>query len=140
MRRLADRLSHRSLTTTAVVSFALAGAAIAYAVPLAASHGDGWFAVHNGDMTTGLLAGLFTSYVGVHIAQLLTPRKDRDRAHQTKTRHPARHAEPAAAAEQTQLGSQERRQQPPATALPQPVPMPGNHEPHRQRLACPRKC
>lgn len=140
MRRLADRLSHRTLTATAATAFALAGASIAYAAPLAASHDDGWFAAHNGNMTTGLMLGLFTSYVGVHIAQLLTPRKDRKcHGRQTKTRYAPQHVRPAAPAGQTRLEDRGRRQVPLQAAVPQPVQMPDRNGVQPQRLPCPRK-
>lgn len=139
MRRLADRLTYRTLITTVVVTFGAAGAATAYALPLAASRGDGWFAAHDGNMTTGLVLGLFTSYVGVHIAQLLAPTKGKRHGCPTKTSHAPRPARPVPPTEPQRLEGAGGREGALQAVVPQPLQVPDRDGLQPRRLACPRK-
>ena len=140
--RLIDRLSYRTLATTATVSFALAGVAISYAAPLAVSHDDGWFAVQEGNMYSGLALGLLVSYVGVSVGRLLsTPGKDPKR-HVDKIIPKVKEQDAGRvvqAGRQPRLDSHGRGAQALPSGLPQPVPVRRDGQLRTQRPSCPRK-
>lgn len=77
MRHLANRLSYRTLGVFGIAAFTLAGAAAAYAVPLARPATDAWFAAQDGSATSGLLLGLLLSLTGVTTIRAFTTPKDR---------------------------------------------------------------
>lgn len=143
MRRLAARLSYRTLGTAGVVIFALAGTATAYALPLATSHDDGWFAAHNGNAGTGLALGLLLTYVGATAVRLLTtPRKDR-KCHVNTPVHQAAARQgdgrPVQAGPPKKVGDKRRRQSALQAPLSEPVPLHRSHEQLLKLPSCPRK-
>lgn len=143
MRRLAARLSYRTLGTAGVVIFALAGTATAYALPLATSHDDGWFAAHNGSVGTGLMLGLLLAYTGGTAVRLLTaPRKERKcHVDTTVCQAAARQGDGrlAQAGPPKKMDDKRRRQPPLQAVLPEPVPLPRRDVQQFQLPSCPRK-
>lgn len=75
MRRLADRLSYRTLGAAGLILFALAGALATYCIPVWMST-DAWFAMVEGTTYTGLFLGLLLSFTGATVVRaFMTPRK-----------------------------------------------------------------
>lgn len=75
MRRFADRLSYRNLALLGIATFALAGAATAYAVPLAL-HPDSWIAQED-VAPTALFLGLLLSFTGATVVRVFATPPDR---------------------------------------------------------------
>lgn len=143
MRRLADRLTYRILVIAGTALFAGFGIALTYALPLATAHDDGWFAVHDGTMATGLMLGLFLTYAGVTVVRLLVPRKRKKRKRHERSR--VRQAQPqgrGSSAETglpTGLAGHGRWSATLSAEMPQPVQVPAHRQPGGRSPACPRK-
>lgn len=139
-RRFCDRFSYRTYAATIGVAFALAGAAIGYVVPLAASHDDGWFAAHNGMMGSGLAIALATCYAAVTISNLLTqPRKAKRHARKLRQADRQRRVRTAPRGLPTRLGSDGGWSATLPTDLPESVHVRPDPQPRQQVPAWPRK-
>jgi hypothetical protein len=75
MRRLADRLTHRTLTLFGLAVFALAGAAATYTLPLVLHHGS-WIE-QEANAPTALFLGLLLSFTGATTVRAFTTTRDR---------------------------------------------------------------
>lgn len=139
-RRFCDRFSYRTYAATVGTTFALAGAAIGYVVPLAASHDDGWFAAHNGMMGSGLVIALAVCYVAVTISNLFTqPRKARRHVRKLRKTDRQRRVRTAPRGLPTRLGSDGGWSTTLSADLPESVHVRCDPQPRQQVPSCPRK-